>query len=805
MAVYICKMCGASLTVPNGSKEFYCEYCGTYQTIAMSENDEQAKKLNHCLQLGQFALEDHDWKKASAFFDEALKIDPNCAESYWGKFLAANKLTVAECLNGSCLPQSEEIEPEIYNVKIENGQHIGNMVNRYAVNHFLDGAAIKNLYQKDFYKFHNFYCSYLGVYEKKLNRLQSKTKTDNNLRRALEFGTPELKAEIKQCLDSVFFCLNNKIIQIQQEDNKQASQIQNEYLSFQTEIDKKVVQMNARALQERENLYQKCVRDEKEYHTIPEWKKIQRNLEILGDYKDSHKIYSDIQRTIEKQIQIKERNEKIDSFIKKNWLKAAILLLVLWLIITKLLIPSVKYNDAVSKFESGQYKEATAEFRALKSFRNSKTMLLEAENALSEKMYNNAVALMNDEKYERAINIFTSLKKYKDSPEKIIECQSRIPARDYRQAEALLSNGKFDEAIVAFSALGDYEDSPEKVVECRNEKNYVLAGNLIAAEDYVGAIKLYHTLETYKDSSQKLDDAVGILLTNLLDINYAEFILTEMSNMDPEVVNHLVEKAGPEKLVDLLLRVDMKVAVEFLSKVKALKITEILNSMDSLSAEELRASFDFGIKFRIQCSEAKPGDVLKFGSYEQDNNFENGPEPIEWIVLENDQNRILVISRTAVESAPYQIDERNSIWLTATWETCSLRLWLNSEFYNQAFRDDERSLIALSYVTAEPNPDGRDDPGNDTEDYIYLLSISEAQRFFASDEERICSGNAYLESYGDYAVRSKNTCEWWLRTQGFHNSRAATVLPGGTINKTGSDLDPISLYVTIRPVLSIEL
>ena len=805
MAVFICKMCGAALTVPDGSAECFCEYCGTYQTTTLSDNDVQIKKLNNCLKRGQFALEDHDWKKSSTFFEEALDIDPHCAEAYWGLFLTANQLTVAECLNGSFLSRYEEFESEIYNVKIDNAQHIENMINRYTVYNFLGAAAIKDLYQKDFYKFQNYYCSDLGVYEKKLNRLQLKMNKDNNLKRALEFGTPELKADIKQCLDSVVICLNNKIIQIQQEDNKKVSQIQKEYLSYQAEIDKRVVQMNAKALQEREILYQKCVRDEKEYHTILEWKKIQRNLNLLGDYKDSYKINNSIQRKLEKQIKTWERNEKIDGFIKKNWLIALFAFFVVWLIITKLIVPSAKYNDAVSKLESGQYKEAAAEFRALKFFRDSKMLLIEAENALSEEMYKNAVALMDEEKYERAINIFTNLKKYKDSSDKIIECQNGIPARDYRQAESLLANGKFDEAIAAFSALGDYEDSPEKVLECRDEKNYVLAADFISAGDYVGAVKLYHTLGTYKDSSKKLDEAVGILLTNLLEINNAESIIAKMSKMDSEVVNHLVEKAGTEKLVNLLLVVDVKTAAEFLSKVKALKIKEILNSMDSLSAEELRVSFDFGTDFRIQCSEAKPGDILKFGSYEQDNNFENGPEPIEWIVLEKDQNRILVISRTAVESAPYQINERNTIWHTATWKTSSLRLWLNTEFYNQAFRDDERSLIALSYVTAEPNPDGRDDPGNDTEDYIYLLSISEAQRFFSSDEERICSGNAYIESYGDYAVRSGNTCEWWLRTQGFRNSRAVTVLPSGTINETGSDLDPIILYVTVRPVLSIEL
>ena len=37
---------------------------------------------------------------------------------------------------------------------------------------------------------------------------------------------------------------------------------------------------------------------------------------------------------------------------------------------------------------------------------------------------------------------------------------------------------------------------------------------------------------------------------------------------------------------------------------------------------------------------AKPGDIIQFGSYEQDGNKENGTEDIEWIVLEKSDETI---------------------------------------------------------------------------------------------------------------------------------------------------------------------
>ena len=41
----------------------------------------------------------------------------------------------------------------------------------------------------------------------------------------------------------------------------------------------------------------------------------------------------------------------------------------------------------------------------------------------------------------------------------------------------------------------------------------------------------------------------------------------------------------------------------------------------------------------------KVGDSFTFGSYEQDNDLNNGTEPIEWQVLAIENNRALLISR----------------------------------------------------------------------------------------------------------------------------------------------------------------
>ena len=107
-------------------------------------------------------------------------------------------------------------------------------------------------------------------------------------------------------------------------------------------------------------------------------------------------------------------------------------------------------------------------------------------------------------------------------------------------------------------------------------------------------------------------------------------------------------------------------------------------------------------------SEAKAGDVIKFGHYEQDNNIENGPEDLEWIVLDVNGKSALVISRYAIDGVYY-----HPTMAEKTWETCSLRKWIKETFINAAFSEDEQKSILTVTVAAESNPDYDTDPGTD--------------------------------------------------------------------------------------------
>ena len=208
------------------------------------------------------------------------------------------------------------------------------------------------------------------------------------------------------------------------------------------------------------------------------------------------------------------------------------------------------------------------------------------------------------------------------------------------------------------------------------------------------------------------------------------------------------------------------------------------------------------------------GDIIEFGAYEQDNDTSNGKEPIEWQVLAKEGDKVLVISKYALDTQLY-----NTEYGDITWETCTLRTWLNVTFLEEAFNEAEQSMIQTTEVSADENPDYCTgpvcpDPGNATKDKIFLLSINEANKYFASDKARMCAPTAYAIANGAYAydndkVDGAATCLWWLRSPGYRQHIAARVgRVGGVYSGGGESFCLYSYYYDdtgVRPAMWIDL
>lgn len=197
------------------------------------------------------------------------------------------------------------------------------------------------------------------------------------------------------------------------------------------------------------------------------------------------------------------------------------------------------------------------------------------------------------------------------------------------------------------------------------------------------------------------------------------------------------------------------------------------------------------------------GGKITFGKYPQHMRSDNtpaAPEPIVWRVLANDGNRVLLLSEQALVGMTYNSKEHflNDV----TWETCSLRAWLNSDFLNDAFSAEEQQAILPTVIST---PDYKDftgfsvSGGNDTTDKVFLLSTDEAKKYLATDSLRICSPTDYAvysgaaKRWGYYNDDSQkvaeyvdNVCWWWLRSPGEIGHFTACCEHNGSIRRSGS-------------------
>lgn len=204
-------------------------------------------------------------------------------------------------------------------------------------------------------------------------------------------------------------------------------------------------------------------------------------------------------------------------------------------------------------------------------------------------------------------------------------------------------------------------------------------------------------------------------------------------------------------------------------------------------------------------------------------------EPIEWQVLEVKDGKAFVVSRYGIERQQYNKeyciggDMYNP--LKVTWEMCDLREWINSTFYNRIFTEEEKKSIILTTVKNPDNKKYGTDGGNDTKDYLYLLSEQEATKYFGTTKEvdglvmyglvlwDYCNENIsaqpteFVKVQGDWTNERVDNwcypnCNYFLRSPGWGPNWISGVYSNGSVSSDFSYVDGI---VSVRPCMWIDL
>ena len=167
------------------------------------------------------------------------------------------------------------------------------------------------------------------------------------------------------------------------------------------------------------------------------------------------------------------------------------------------------------------------------------------------------------------------------------------------------------------------------------------------------------------------------------------------------------------------------------------------------------------------------GDAVQFGRYEQDNDSGNGPEPIVWWVMMSSGNMLYLLSESVLDTGLYDSEYKD-----ITWAECDLRTWLNNDFLNKAFTENERLIIAKTRLKTGGNTVSGAKGGADTEDRIFAMSHEDLMRIANTGAEvNVFSMYAYPTRKAianGVETASYGTASWWLRTPGT-NQRGVTV------------------------------
>lgn len=371
--------------------------------------------------------------------------------------------------------------------------------------------------------------------------------------------------------------------------------------------------------------------------------------------------------------------------------------------------------------------------------------------------------------YREAMQMFEALGDYEDSEIRRKRCKKRLPLarREYREEiyqtgirlkKEAKSAADYEAAITEFHRLRrEYKDMVQQIDECgrlkekayRNERAKTIAGKILALA------------------------AIAVVIAAVIFLRspaayYMEGSLL-MAVQDYERANTIFAKSKGYKDTDMRVReCNYQRALRAAENGSYTKAVGLLYDKvgDYKDALEKKAQYEMKV-----LSEADTGDTVTYGS-------------TKWLVADTaagpEKKLLLVRKKPVKEEAVYQTTGKDAVW-----EQSNMRLWLNSDFYEECFSKYEQDAILSTQIETKANSAYGALGGSVTNDRVFLLDEAEA------------------EQYKELLTLDENQKSWWLRTPGKNAESAAFVSAEGNIMHYGYAAD--SKEMAVRPAVWIGL
>ena len=804
MSIFKCKMCGGSLEVQKGQTICECEYCGTKQTVSATDDEIVTNLYNRANNLRIKC----EFDKAQEIYEKIVAKNPNEAEAYWGIVLCKYGIEYVEDPNTyKRVPTCHRTQFESVLTDVDYLSAMENADSNQKLIYEQEAKKIDKL-QKDILSIvHN---------EKPFDVFICYKETDKNGKRTVDsvlandiyyqltqeglkvfYAAITLENKLGQEYEPyIFSALNSAKVMLvvgTKPENFNAVWVKNEWSRYLKLMSN-----------DRSKTLIPCFRDMDAYDLPDEFSHLQaQDMSKIG-------FINDIVRGIKKLIApakeqptntvVVDSNSaivNIEPLLKRmfmfledgEWQRADDFAEQVlnqepenaYAYLGKLMAAlKIKKQEFLGEYEAGFEKNPN--YNKIRRYADKSLndkldeYIKNIANIKAEKTYRHSVKLMEsavtEKEFLQAADSFEPHIDYKDSKELATECRNKaVEARREAIYLTAVHNMKSDDitklnlAIEFFNKIPDYKDSAEQISVCKSRIEKIKNESERKAEEKLIEIK-----------KKKKKVKRTILFVTLFLFVLIAFIISLVFIIIPNnKYKAAVKQANDGQIIE---------AYETFIELNGYKDSDE-------KASEIYNQYEFE-KLKL----ADIGDKVCFGSYEQDNNFRNGNENIEWIVLEKENESVLLISDKALDCQPY-----NDTYKNVNWETCSLRKWINDTFYNTAFNTEEQMKIKDTEVLSD---------GKSTVDKVFLLSAYEAKSYFADDEKRKCIPTAYAKAQGAFISDSHKpsnggepTCWWWLHTSGENQLEAAFVYGKGLISNNGYDVD----YKTgcVRPVICLSL
>ena len=786
MAILKCKMCGGDFEVNTESNILECEYCGTKQTIPNVDNEKKVNLFNRANRLRINC----EFDKAATIYENIISEFPEEAEAYWGLCLCNYGIEYVDD------PATAKKIPTCHRASFESLQKDEN----YALALEYSDVTAQKVYRDEAREIDRIMNEILAVSksEKPYDIFICYKETDERGNRTVDsvlaydiyealtakgynvfFSRVTLEDKLgRQYEPYIFAALNSAKVMLSigtKYEYFNAVWVKNEWSRFLKLIAK-----------DRTKLLIPCYKDMDPYDMPDEFKGLQaQDMGKLGAMQDLlrgvEKILpknKSVQTTKETVVvQQSSGNTTVESLLKRafmfledgEWERADDFCEQVLNIdpecadayLGKLMADlKVKKQDSL-KNQAKPFDNRNNYQKAVRFADDNLKAKLKAdidyisernENARLEEIYNSGYAIYNSDttesEYKRASSIFAQIHQYKDAKKLSKECLDKA---ETARKDAILDNAKskmevnvpykYQSAISLLESIKGYKNADELLKECKEK--------IKELEAKAEAERLER--EQKAEVERKEAEAKKKLITKISIISVASICLV--------------------------------IAVAILINKVVLPAVQLNKLEESIS--------DVGV-----------GDSIYFGYYEQDALSLFGKEPIEWRVLDIEDDKIFVLSEYVLDCQPVYLGNDDY-----TWKTSDLRKWLNSDFVSKAFNKKGEKLILDSTISESVvsfvEYDDYENIEETTTDKVFLLGYEEMHKYLKDTKDRECIATKYAEKQGVHRANNGN-CYWWLRTN--PNNRKCRTINVDYLGVAANEGEfGTAKDIGVRPAMWIEL